>query len=39
MLELIVVIFILLSLIIYALLGGADFGGGMWNLLAFGPRA
>jgi len=39
MLELIVAIFILLSLIIYALLGGADFGGGMWNLLAFGPRA
>jgi cytochrome bd ubiquinol oxidase subunit II len=39
MLELIVAIFILLSLIIYALLGGADFGGGIWNLLAFGPRA
>jgi hypothetical protein len=39
MLELIVAIFILLSLIIYALLGGADFGGGMWSLLAFGPRA
>jgi cytochrome bd ubiquinol oxidase subunit II len=39
MLELMVAIFILLSLIIYALLGGADFGGGMWNLLAFGPRA
>src|SRR5260370_26276236 len=27
------------SLIIYALMGGADFGGGMWDLLAFGPRA
>jgi cytochrome bd ubiquinol oxidase subunit II len=39
MLELIVAIFILLSLIVYALLGGADFGGGMWDLLAFGPRA
>ncbi len=39
MLELVVAIFILLSLIIYALLGGADFGGGMWSLLARGPRA
>src|SRR5437660_3202338 len=39
MLEVIVAIFILVSLIIYALMGGADFGGGMWNLLAFGPRA
>src|SRR6267378_251311 len=29
----------LLSLIIYALMGGADFGGGIWSLLAFGPRA
>src|SRR5216684_1451591 len=32
-------IFILSSLIIYALMGGADFGGGIWNVLAFGPRA
>ena len=39
MLELIVAIFILLSLIIYALMGGADFGGGMWDLLSSGPRA
>ena len=30
---------ILASLILYALLGGADFGGGVWNLLARGPRA
>jgi cytochrome d ubiquinol oxidase subunit II len=30
---------ILLSLILYALMGGADFGGGMWDLLATGPRA
>ncbi|HZO86232.1 MAG TPA: cytochrome d ubiquinol oxidase subunit II [Verrucomicrobiae bacterium] len=30
---------ILVSLILYALLGGADFGGGIWDLLAFGPRA
>ena len=22
----------------YALLGGADFGGGVWDLLAFGSR-
>src|SRR5437773_5379460 len=39
MLEVIVAIFILTSLIVYALMGGADFGGGIWNLLAFGPRA
>src|ERR1035438_7604922 len=39
MLELIVAIFVVLSLILYALMGGADFGGGMWDLLAFGPRA
>src|SRR5438270_6121466 len=39
MIELVIAFFILASLIIYALMGGADFGGGMWNLLAFGPRA
>src|SRR6267142_1349969 len=39
MLEVIVAIFILASLIVYALMGGADFGGGIWNLLACGPRA
>src|SRR5947208_11747340 len=39
MLEVIVAIFILASLIIYALMGGADFGGGIWSLLAFGVRA
>ena len=38
MLEVVIAIFILLSLIVYALMGGADFGGGMWDLLAFGPR-
>jgi cytochrome d ubiquinol oxidase subunit II len=27
------------SLVLYALLGGADFGGGVWDLLASGPRA
>jgi|CZKI01.1.fsa_nt_gi cytochrome d ubiquinol oxidase subunit II len=30
---------ILLSLILYAVMGGADFGGGIWDLLATGPRA
>src|SRR5260370_23703531 len=39
MLEVSVAIFIVSSLIIYALMGGADFGGGIWSLLAFGPRA
>ena len=39
MLELIVAIAIALSLILYALMGGADFGAGMWDLLAVGPRA
>jgi cytochrome bd ubiquinol oxidase subunit II len=29
----------LLALIAYALSGGADFGGGVWDLLASGPRA
>ena len=24
--------------ILYALLGGADFGGGVWDLFARGPR-
>jgi cytochrome d ubiquinol oxidase subunit II len=27
------------GILIYALLGGADFGGGVWDLLAGGPRA
>jgi cytochrome d ubiquinol oxidase subunit II len=27
------------GLVIYALTGGADFGGGLWDLLAFGRRA
>ena len=29
----------LISLIVYALLGGADYGAGVWDLLARGPRA
>ncbi|MFN8591057.1 MAG: cytochrome d ubiquinol oxidase subunit II [Thermomicrobiales bacterium] len=28
-----------LGVLLYALLGGADFGGGIWDLLASGPRA
>jgi cytochrome d ubiquinol oxidase subunit II len=27
------------SLLLYALTGGADYGGGVWDLLAHGPRA
>jgi cytochrome bd ubiquinol oxidase subunit II len=30
---------ILAALVIYALSGGADYGAGMWDLLATGPRA
>lgn len=30
---------IFLALNVYALTGGADFGGGVWDLMAFGPRA
>ena len=29
---------ILVSLTAYVLFGGADFGGGVWDLLASGPR-
>ena len=39
MLTLAVAVSLLASLILYALMGGADFGGGMWDLLAVGPRA
>ena len=39
MLALTVAVCLLLSLILYALMGGADFGGGIWDLLATGPRA
>jgi cytochrome d ubiquinol oxidase subunit II len=28
----------LLALVLYAVFGGADFGGGVWDLLASGPR-
>ena len=30
---------LVVAIIAYALLGGADFGGGMWDLFAFGPRS
>ncbi len=39
MLQFIIALFLVVSLILYALLGGADFGGGIWDLLAAGPRA
>jgi len=39
MLEIIIALITLISLIFYALMGGADFGGGIWDLLARGPRA
>src|SRR5258708_6719840 len=38
MLILIIASVALASLVIYALTGGADFGGGTWDLLARGPR-
>jgi cytochrome d ubiquinol oxidase subunit II len=38
-LEVILAGVILVALIVYALLGGADFGGGVWDLFAWGPRA
>ena len=38
-LELLVAGALLVSLTFYVLLGGADFGGGVWDLLARGPRA
>jgi cytochrome bd ubiquinol oxidase subunit II len=39
MLETIIAYVTLASLVLYALMGGADFGGGLWDLLARGPRA
>lgn len=38
-LEAIIAGVMLVSLVFYALLGGADYGGGVWDLLAFGKRA
>jgi cytochrome d ubiquinol oxidase subunit II len=34
-----ILIILWLSLIAYAVLGGADFGGGIWDFFAFGPLA
>src|SRR5947209_20393492 len=34
-----ILIILWLSLMAYAVLGGADFGGGIWDFCAFGPRA
>jgi cytochrome d ubiquinol oxidase subunit II len=39
MLERLIAAIMLASLILYALMGGADYGGGMWDLLASGSRA
>jgi cytochrome bd ubiquinol oxidase subunit II len=39
MLETLIAATMLVSLILYALMGGADYGGGMWDLLTSGPRA
>jgi cytochrome bd ubiquinol oxidase subunit II len=38
-LETIIAAVMIAALIIYALLGGADYGGGVWDLFAFGNRA
>jgi len=38
-LEMILAAVMIAALIIYALLGGADYGGGVWDLFAFGKRA
>ncbi len=38
-LNLVIATVTVVALILYGVLAGADFGGGMWDLLAFGPRA
>lgn len=38
MLEIVIAGIMLGSLLLYALLGGADYGGGVWDLFAFGKR-
>lgn len=37
--ELVLAVAVVIALNAYVLLGGADFGGGVWDLLARGPRA
>src|SRR6267143_6116843 len=39
MFELIVAGFMFVALVFYAVTGDADYGGGMWDLFATGPRA
>ena len=39
MFELIVAGFMFAALIFYAVTGDADYGGGIWDLVATGPRA
>jgi cytochrome d ubiquinol oxidase subunit II len=36
--EIVLVLILMASLTFYALFGGADYGGGVWDLLARGPR-
>src|SRR5689334_1038643 len=38
-LEDLIALVTLLALVLYALMGGADFGAGVWDVLAAGPRA
>src|SRR5574337_2080348 len=38
LLDLVLAGVLLVALTFYTLLGGADFGAGVWDLLAFGPR-
>jgi cytochrome d ubiquinol oxidase subunit II len=37
--ETLVALVVLIALVVYVLTGGADYGGGIWDLLARGPRA
>src|SRR5713226_8323341 len=37
--EMLLALILMASLTFYALFGGADYGGGVWDLLASGPRA
>src|SRR5262245_9729994 len=39
MIETLIAVVMLASLTMYSLFGGADYGAGVWYLVAFGPRA
>ena len=39
MLEIILAAAVVVAINVYVLLGGADYGGGVWDMFAFGPRA